>query len=81
MVGGGVVAGGFAGVVAVAAGFVAPGVVPAGRGVVDAAGFAGAGTPDWALYASTTDFVISTDWVATTTGPCGHGDEASIRRP
>ena len=35
-------------VVAVAAGLVA-GVVLVGRGVVEAAGFAGAGTPDWAL--------------------------------
>jgi hypothetical protein len=47
---GGVVVGGFAGVVeALAAGFVVAGVVLVGRGVVDAAGLAGAGTPDCTL--------------------------------
>jgi hypothetical protein len=41
---------GLAGVVAaVAAGLIAGVVVPVGRGVVEAAGFAGAGTPDWTL--------------------------------
>ena len=36
-------------VVAVAAGLVAGAVVLVGRGVVEAAGLAGAGTPDWTL--------------------------------
>ena len=63
-------------------GFVAGvvGFVPGSAGLA-AAGFGGAGTPDWMLYASTMGFVISTEGPAQSTGPFGQGFDVSMITP
>src|SRR5690242_9531931 len=73
----------FAGSVGLGAGGLTAPVPPgfAAAGLVAPAGAAGAGTPDWTLYASTTGRVMSTASPHHSTLLCGQGCEVSTIIP